>query len=69
MPDVSRRAALGAGAGLLLGAMALPACAQQIAAATPPKFRVQPLSFNPEKISTCRPRRSQVITASTMRPQ
>src|ERR1700722_5600726 len=52
MPDVSRRAALGAGAGLLLGAMNLPAGAQQIAAATPPKFRVQPLSFNPEKIGS-----------------
>ena len=42
MPEVSRRAALGAGAGLLLGATSLPAGAQQIAAATPPKFRVQP---------------------------
>ena len=37
-------------AGLLAGAMTLPASAQQIAAATTPKFRVQPLSFNPEKI-------------------
>ena len=52
MPDISRRAALGAGAGLLVGAMTLPASAQQIAAATTPKFRVQPLSFNPEKISS-----------------
>jgi Fe-Mn family superoxide dismutase len=52
MPDVPRRATLGAGAGLLLGAMNLPAGAQQIAAATPPKFRVQPLSFNPEKIGS-----------------
>src|SRR5260370_29542 len=51
MPDISRRAALGAGAGLLVGAMTLPARAQQMAAATTPKFRVQPLSFNPEKIS------------------
>jgi Fe-Mn family superoxide dismutase len=31
--------------------MTSPASAQQIAAATTPKFRVQPLSFNPEKIS------------------
>jgi Fe-Mn family superoxide dismutase len=52
MPDISRRAAMGAGAGLLVGAMTLPASAQQIAAATTPKFRVQPLSFNPEKISS-----------------
>ena len=52
MPDISRRAALGAGAGLLVGAMTLSASAQQIAAATTPKFRVQPLSFNPEKISS-----------------
>ena len=52
MPDISRRAALGAGAGLLVGAKTLPASAQQIAAATTPKFRVQPLSFNPEKISS-----------------
>src|SRR5216683_7335963 len=50
MPDISRRG-LAAGAGLLVGAMTLPASAQQIAAATTPKFRVQPLSFNPEKIS------------------
>ncbi len=52
MPDISRRAAMGAGAGLLVGAMTVPASAQQIAAATTPKFRVQPLSFNPEKISS-----------------
>jgi superoxide dismutase, Fe-Mn family len=51
MPDISRRAALGAGAGLLVGAMALPVRAQQMAAATTPKFRVQPLTFNPEKIN------------------
>src|SRR5260370_35073618 len=51
MPDISRRAALGAGTGLLVGAMTWPASAQQMAVATTPKFRVQPLSFNPEKIS------------------
>jgi superoxide dismutase, Fe-Mn family len=51
MPDIARRAAWGAGAGLLVGAMTRPARAQQIAAATTPKFRVQPLSFNPEKIN------------------
>jgi len=50
MPNISRRT-LAAGAGLLVGAMTLPARAQQIAAATAPKFRVQPLSFNPEKIN------------------
>ncbi|HEY6717337.1 MAG TPA: Fe-Mn family superoxide dismutase [Reyranella sp.] len=50
MPDISRRT-LAAGAGLLVGAMTWPAGAQQIAAATTPKFRVQPLSFNPEKIN------------------
>jgi superoxide dismutase, Fe-Mn family len=50
MPDISRRA-LTAGAGLLVGAMTLPASAQQIAIATAPKFRVQPLSYNPEKIN------------------
>jgi Fe-Mn family superoxide dismutase len=52
MPDISRRS-LAAGAGLLAGAVALQASAQQqaVAAATTPKFRVQPLTFNPEKIS------------------
>jgi Fe-Mn family superoxide dismutase len=54
MPDIPRRS-LAAGAGLLVGAMALKAGAQQIpqiASATGgPKFRVQPLTFNPEKIS------------------
>lgn len=49
MPDIPRRS-LAAGAGLLIGAMAVRASAQQIAAATAPKFRVQPLTFNPEKI-------------------
>jgi Fe-Mn family superoxide dismutase len=49
MPDIPRRS-LAAGAGLLIGAMAMQASAQQIAAATAPKFRVQPLTFNPEKI-------------------
>src|SRR5260370_19232985 len=51
MPDISRRAALGAGTGLLVGAMALPVRAQQMAAATTPKFRVQPLTFNPERVN------------------
>jgi superoxide dismutase, Fe-Mn family len=56
MPDISRRA-LAAGAGLLAGALARPASAQQIAAATTtPKFRVQPLSFNPEKINGLSPK-------------
>jgi superoxide dismutase, Fe-Mn family len=50
MPDIPRRS-LAAGAGLLVGAMALQARAQQVAAAAgTPKFRVQPLTFNPEKI-------------------
>jgi superoxide dismutase, Fe-Mn family len=50
MPDIPRRS-LAAGAGLLVGAMALEARAQQIAvAAGTAKFRVQPLTFNPEKI-------------------
>src|SRR6185369_10231075 len=50
MPDIPRRS-LAAGAGLLVGAMALQASAQQLATATvTPKFRVQPLAFNPEKI-------------------
>jgi Fe-Mn family superoxide dismutase len=51
MHDISRRAALGAGTGLLVSAMTLPARAQQMAAATTPKFRVQPLTFNPEKVN------------------
>jgi superoxide dismutase, Fe-Mn family len=54
MPDIPRRS-LAAGAGLLVGAMALPPLAQQVeqiaTAAAAPKFRVQPLTFNPEKIS------------------
>jgi Fe-Mn family superoxide dismutase len=55
MPDIPRRS-LAAGAGLLVGAMALKASAQQqiapqmASAATTPKFRVQPLTFNPDKI-------------------
>jgi Fe-Mn family superoxide dismutase len=50
MPDISRRAL--AGAGLLVGALALPATAQQqqMAAAAATKVRVQPLTFNPDKI-------------------
>src|SRR5262249_42741095 len=54
MPDISRRA-MAAGAGLLAGALALPARTQQVqqlaTAAAAPKFRVQPLTYNPEKIS------------------
>ena len=53
MPDMSRRS-LAAGVGLLAGALVQHALAQtapsQLAAATAPKFRVQPLTFNPEKI-------------------
>ena len=50
MPDISRRS-LAAGAGLLFGAMTVPAMAQQqIATANAPKVRAQPLTFNPEKI-------------------
>lgn len=51
MPDISRRS-LAAGAGLLVGALALPSRAQQqqAAAAAVAKVRVQPLTFNPEKI-------------------
>jgi Fe-Mn family superoxide dismutase len=50
MTDIPRRS-LAAGAGLLVGAMTLRAHAQQVAtAAATPKFRVQPLTFNPEKI-------------------
>ena len=54
MSNITRRS-LAAGAGLLAGAVALRTGAQQVeqiaAAAAAPKFRVQPLSFNPEKIS------------------
>ena len=54
MPDISRRA-MAAGAGLLAGVLALPARTQQVeqlaTAAAAPKFRVQPLTYNPEKIS------------------
>ena len=51
MPDIPRRS-LAAGAGLLVGAMALKASAQQqiATAATTPKFRALPLTFNPDKI-------------------
>jgi Fe-Mn family superoxide dismutase len=50
MPDIPRRS-LAAGAGLLVGAMALKANAQQIAtAATTPKFRALPLTFSADKI-------------------
>ncbi len=56
MPDISRRS-LAAGAGLLVGAMALQATAQQqVAAAAATKFRVQPLTFNPEKIKWLSPK-------------
>lgn len=59
MPDLSRRSLAGA-AGLLLGALALPAAAQQqVATANAAKFRVQPLTFNPEKIKWLSP---QAIT-------
>lgn len=51
MPDISRRS-LAAGVGLLAGAAAVPAAAQQqlLAVANAAKFRVQPLTFNPDKI-------------------
>src|SRR5215204_5110214 len=56
MPDISRRS-LAAGAGLLVGAMALQATAQQqLAAASMTKVRVQPLTFNPEKIKWLSPK-------------
>ena len=55
MPDISRRS-LAAGAGLLVGAMALPATAQQLAAASVTKFRAQPFTFNPEKIKWLSPK-------------
>src|SRR4029453_45062 len=50
MPEISRRS-LAAGVGLLAGAMAVPAAAQQmLAVASAPKFRAQPLTFNPDKV-------------------
>lgn len=50
MPEISRRS-LAAGVGLLAGAMFCRAEAQsQLALATAPKFRAQPLTFNPEKV-------------------
>lgn len=56
MPDISRRS-LAAGAGLLVGATALGAMAQQqIAAASVTKVRAQPLGFNPEKLKWLSPK-------------
>jgi Fe-Mn family superoxide dismutase len=49
MTAIPRRA-LAAGAGLLAGAIALQAHAQQLASAAPPKFRVRPLPFNAENV-------------------
>jgi Fe-Mn family superoxide dismutase len=49
MTDIPRRS-LAAGAGLLLGAVAVQARAQQLASAATPKFRIQPLTVNPEKV-------------------
>lgn len=49
MTDIPRRS-LAAGAGLLFGAMAAQARAQQLASAATPKFHVQPLTFNPDKV-------------------
>jgi superoxide dismutase, Fe-Mn family len=50
MPEISRRS-LAAGVGLLAGAAAVPAAAQQmLAGARAPKFRAQPLTFNPDKV-------------------
>ena len=54
MTDIPRRS-LAAGAGLLVGAMALRAQAQQqeaqqIASANTPSLRAMPLTFNPERI-------------------
>lgn len=50
MPDISRRS-LAAGVGLLAGAAAVPATAQQLlAVANAAKFRAQPLTFNPDKV-------------------
>jgi Fe-Mn family superoxide dismutase len=56
MPDISRRS-VAAGAGLLVGAWASHAAAQsqQLAAAGNAKMRVQPLTFNPEKIKWLSP--------------
>lgn len=51
MPDISRRS-LAAGAGLWVGALALPVRAQQLATvAATPKFRVQPLTYTADKIT------------------
>jgi superoxide dismutase, Fe-Mn family len=56
MPELSRRS-LAAGAGLLVGALALPSRAQpQLAAASAAKVRVQPLTFNPEKVKWLSPK-------------
>jgi len=50
MPEISRRS-LAAGVGLMAGAAAVPAAAQQLlAVANAPKFRAQPLTFNPDRI-------------------
>jgi Fe-Mn family superoxide dismutase len=50
MTDIPRRS-LAAGAGLLAGAMAFQAGAQQIASAvTTPRFRAQPLTINVDKV-------------------
>src|SRR6185295_10989801 len=50
MPEISRRS-LAAGVGLLAGAAAVPAASQQLlAVASAPKFRAQPLTFNPDKV-------------------
>ena len=49
MTDISRRS-LAAGAGLLAGVIAVQTSAQQLASANAPKFHVQPLIFNPEKV-------------------
>ena len=50
MPYISRRT-FAAGAGLLAGVMAVRVEAQpMLAAAAAPKFRAQPLTFNPDKI-------------------
>lgn len=56
MPDIPRRS-LAAGAGLLVGAMALQANAQQLASVgATAKFRVEPLTFNPDKIKWLSPK-------------
>src|SRR5215207_6745211 len=49
MTDISRRS-LAAGAGLLAGVISVQTSAQQLASANAPKFHVQPLIFNPEKV-------------------